>query len=143
MADQGIEFRMRLGRRFRRVALDEGPEQILVVGERDTDEIEEQREGERHPCWRNVAGMDVVNRIAEALFPGLARIGGEELLIFVDRLGDDAEGELLRLRSEEHTSELQSLMRISYAVFCLKKKKYLTYNTIYNIYIPLLSTIYL
>src|SRR3546814_3695580 len=28
-----------------------------------------------------------------------------------------------RLRSEEHTSELQSLMRISYAVFCLKKKK--------------------
>src|SRR3546814_8391569 len=29
----------------------------------------------------------------------------------------------LRSRSEEHTSELQSLMRISYAVFCLKKKK--------------------
>src|SRR3546814_8918347 len=29
-----------------------------------------------------------------------------------------------RNRSEEHTSELQSLMRISYAVFCLKKKKY-------------------
>src|SRR3546814_8319283 len=33
---------------------------------------------------------------------------------------DPASGEL---RSEEHTSELQSLMRISYAVFCLKKKK--------------------
>src|SRR3546814_9771907 len=34
-------------------------------------------------------------------------------------------------RSEEHTSELQSLMRISYAVFCLKKKKTSTcYNTI-------------
>src|SRR3546814_4897330 len=30
---------------------------------------------------------------------------------------------ILELRSEEHTSELQSLMRISYAVFCLKKKK--------------------
>src|SRR3546814_7909054 len=29
-------------------------------------------------------------------------------------------------RSEEHTSELQSLMRTSYAVFCLKKKKYIT-----------------
>src|SRR3546814_10189230 len=29
-----------------------------------------------------------------------------------------------RLRSEEHTSELQSLMRISYAVFCLKKKQH-------------------
>src|SRR3546814_5750201 len=35
-----------------------------------------------------------------------------------------------RIRSEEHTSELQSLMRISYAVFCLKKKK--TRNKIHN-----------
>src|SRR3546814_1104242 len=33
-------------------------------------------------------------------------------------------------RSEEHTSELQSLMRISYAVFCLKKKKQQIHNTI-------------
>src|SRR3546814_5288785 len=32
-------------------------------------------------------------------------------------------------RSEEHTSELQSLMRISYAVFCLKKKKHTHANT--------------
>src|SRR3546814_3482288 len=31
--------------------------------------------------------------------------------------------EILAMRSEEHTSELQSLMRISYAVFCLKKKR--------------------
>src|SRR3546814_3022354 len=35
-------------------------------------------------------------------------------------------------RSEEHTSELQSLMRISYAVFCLKKKKTKITNTITN-----------
>src|SRR3546814_10333247 len=35
---------------------------------------------------------------------------------------DQDEGQLVRrLRSDEHTSELQSLMRISYAVFCLKK----------------------
>src|SRR3546814_2150858 len=34
-----------------------------------------------------------------------------------------AEVDGVALRSEEHTSELQSLMRISYAVFCLKKKK--------------------
>src|SRR3546814_2441085 len=34
-----------------------------------------------------------------------------------------AEEEARKKRSEEHTSELQSLMRISYAVFCLKKKK--------------------
>src|SRR3546814_2582645 len=47
------------------------------------------------------------------------------------RAGSDAEGcgrrgfhpGALQGRSEEHTSELQSLMRISYAVFCLKKKK--------------------
>src|SRR3546814_9533902 len=32
--------------------------------------------------------------------------------------------EIIGIRSEEHTSELQSLMRISYAVFCLKKKTY-------------------
>src|SRR3546814_1019806 len=38
---------------------------------------------------------------------------------------------LRRPRSEEHTSELQSLMRISYAVFCLKKKKHTTHPLIY------------
>src|SRR3546814_18377673 len=36
---------------------------------------------------------------------------------------DGDEGAIRAGRSEEHTSELQSLMRISYAVFCLKKKK--------------------
>src|SRR3546814_7458763 len=41
-----------------------------------------------------------------------------ELIVIVDWLR-----RLARTRSEEHTSELQSLMRISYAVFCLKKKK--------------------
>src|SRR3546814_8114508 len=54
------------------------------------------------------------------------RVGGEH------REGEKAGGDpglhgertgLQRGRSEEHTSELQSLMRISYAVFCLKKKK--------------------
>src|SRR3546814_1943026 len=41
-----------------------------------------------------------------------------------------AQWKLLLARSEEHTSELQSLMRISYAVFCLKKKKYMQQNSI-------------
>src|SRR3546814_8121357 len=41
----------------------------------------------------------------------------EGLRRFLAHSGDD-----VRQRSEEHTSELQSLMRISYAVFCLKKK---------------------
>src|SRR3546814_6540145 len=46
---------------------------------------------------------------------GLARLTGE------GDLADRVQA-ALALRSEEHTSELQSLMRISYAVFCLKKK---------------------
>src|SRR3546814_10050266 len=40
--------------------------------------------------------------------------GGDSLIPAMD--------EIMRGRSEEHTSELQSLMRISYAVFCLQKK---------------------
>src|SRR3546814_1427351 len=43
---------------------------------------------------------------------------GEEALAIASEQAPD-----LMLRSEEHTSELQSLMRISYAVFCLKKKQ--------------------
>src|SRR3546814_4821565 len=42
-------------------------------------------------------------------------------------------------RSEEHTSELQSLMRISYAVFCLKKKKPIKF-TLYRIHFSHHST---
>src|SRR3546814_5591727 len=41
----------------------------------------------------------------------------------VGRTELDRRLDIPKLRSEEHTSELQSLMRISYAVFCLKKKK--------------------
>src|SRR3546814_6747914 len=37
--------------------------------------------------------------------------------------GSNVAAPVFKARSEEHTSELQSLMRISYAVFCLKKKK--------------------
>src|SRR3546814_4443842 len=47
-------------------------------------------------------------------FTDLAEISPEDLMALVT---DDKD-----TRSEEHTSELQSLMRISYAVFCLKKK---------------------
>src|SRR3546814_3954057 len=53
-----------------------------------------------------------------------AEIGGDARAVGEDPSPDHrARGETLRTdRSEEHTSELQSLMRISYAVFCLKKK---------------------
>src|SRR3546814_7885004 len=56
------------------------------------------------------------------LFPVLC---GNPHLAFQQGHGADA---AFHARSEEHTSELQSLMRISYAVFCLKKKK-TKYNT--------------
>src|SRR3546814_10049332 len=48
--------------------------------------------------------------------------GTVQNLVDLDRWPGN-EGKRYGLRSEEHTSELQSLMRISYAVFCLKKKK--------------------
>src|SRR3546814_10903451 len=52
-----------------------------------------------------------------------------ELITIGHRVGIDGEAlaktsRLVAKRSEEHTSELQSLMRISYAVFCLKNKKH-------------------
>src|SRR3546814_8860707 len=54
-------------------------------------------------------------------------------LLSAPRLGplDDLAARELEVaaRSEEHTSELQSLMRISYAVFCLKKKKHQPHET--------------
>src|SRR3546814_1875595 len=66
------------------------------------------------------AMIDKLNKPYEHLgWPGGDRMGA-------DGPGDDRNGLVLLaigLRSEEHTSELQSLMRISYAVFCLQKKK--------------------
>src|SRR3546814_8931807 len=53
--------------------------------------------------------------------------------------GEITSGGFSQTRSEEHTSELQSLMRISYAVFCLKKKKN-TRTTTYLIQIQLYTT---
>src|SRR3546814_4732602 len=54
----------------------------------------------------------------------LGEFGGKRMMPtpkgLIYQLGD---GAMILIRSEEHTSELQSLMRISYAVFCLKKKK--------------------
>src|SRR3546814_5447949 len=53
----------------------------------------------------------------------LATVGTWMILAYASRYSS-----LASIRSEEHTSELQSLMRISYAVFCLKKKKTLITN---------------
>src|SRR3546814_3954764 len=87
------------------------------------------RDGGARPACRTEVRRDGV--AGPAGIPGVVGIlrradiiGGEE--VAVDGLGVDrgAAGfsRTIDERSEEHTSELQSLMRISYAVFCLKKK---------------------
>src|SRR3546814_7243726 len=64
----------------------------------------------------------VVRRLADFGTDGDDDVGlGDD---FVTDVGEQVrEGAVFDARSEEHTSELQSLMRISYAVLCLKKKK--------------------
>src|SRR3546814_2573874 len=53
-----------------------------------------------------------------------SRTSGENVFVlFMAPFSQELEPPQIPGRSEEHTSELQSLMRISYAVFCLKKKK--------------------
>src|SRR3546814_6899570 len=80
--------------------------------------------------------------LVDALTAWLNRRGASELedrfAIRLDRLTQaigrvDRDTLVILERSEEHTSELQSLMRISYAVFCLKKKKTQYTNTNDNI----------
>src|SRR3546814_2910805 len=63
---------------------------------------------------RDILSVATVGGIARGLEPGA--------LAVPDQIIDYTYGRK-NTRSEEHTSELQSLMRISYAVFCLKKKK--------------------
>src|SRR3546814_1314968 len=84
--------------------------------------------------WRVPADGEFGRRFGTTGRPRHSRHVGSQRTDIADRidlvesqgiLADRRHGErhvLQSLRSEEHTSELQSLMRISYAVFCLKKK---------------------
>src|SRR3546814_10819192 len=66
-----------------------------------------------------------VREHSDAHVPVILALGRQEVenhTVSVRRLGEKGQRVLPLERSEEHTSELQSLMRISYAVFCLKKK---------------------
>src|SRR3546814_7247904 len=84
---------------------------------------------------RQVEARQEVRLEHHAERPGIGRFGLQvqvtargDVRLCRGRIGDDTDrpcGSALR-RSEEHTSELQSLMRISYAVFCLKKKHIIT-----------------
>src|SRR3546814_9420819 len=66
------------------------------------------------------ASQPVKGPVAAALIVSAALLANQSWVLASVAL---ALAGLVLLRSEEHTSELQSLMRISYAVFCLKKKK--------------------
>src|SRR3546814_2265474 len=84
--------------------------ELIKRGIDSTDQWIVERSGIR---FRHIAseGETTVSLAVEASRKALANSGQT-----ADSVG------LIILRSEEHTSELQSLMRISYAVFCLKKK---------------------
>src|SRR3546814_6711421 len=97
----------------------------------DVREVRHEREGYYHTLVRvSVQGRDGERSVAGTLFSNRTPRLVEMFGIKVEA---DLEGNMLYIvnedkpgfigRSEEHTSELQSLMRISYAVFCLKKKK--------------------
>src|SRR3546814_5681772 len=92
---------------------------ILVIGEPGHDII---------PELYPVAGEPVIDKPGKGAFYNtelsdlIEKHGISQLIVcgVTTEVCDAADDEL---RSEEHTSELQSLIRISYAVFCLKKKK--------------------
>src|SRR3546814_2893548 len=79
----------------------------------------------RQPIGRKDKGMEIESEreIFVPCGPNVSRCPDAAALGILDPQHDGTgPKELLGPRSEEHTSELQSLMRISYAVFCLKKK---------------------
>src|SRR3546814_2400156 len=93
---QAIVEKLRIGRRLRRVARIANVEADIGI------------EADIAQCTADLFFAPDKDRMAK---PRIAEgDGGADDALF------------LALRSEEHTSELQSLMRISYAVFCLKKK---------------------
>src|SRR3546814_1436203 len=70
---------------------------------------------QRHQRFRDIAAAELAEVAALVRHgPETVGLGAHALLTAFKNAS---------IRSEEHTSELQSLMRISYAVFCLKKKK--------------------
>src|SRR3546814_8527494 len=86
------------------VILEAGPETYIQTASRDGAYIVEKRDGGSFEHFRALRSNDNL-RLAER---------NNDLFDFE---------EVREVRSEEHTSELQSLMRISYAVFCLQNKK--------------------
>src|SRR3546814_10074558 len=83
---------------------------------------------------RIMSRLRIIPGVEKRLFVGLPRVVHHPATGLADEQPQDR-----WQRSEEHTSELQSLMRISYAVFCLKKKTTTTHITpFYDIHFYLL-----
>src|SRR3546814_3448019 len=70
--------------------------------------------------------LELAGLVDQTFVRARQQYGGAAWSTMVVKLLEDALATDLRARSEEHTSELQSLMRISYAVFCLKQKIIIT-----------------
>src|SRR3546814_3331745 len=97
------------------------PKQVVIIGGGDCGTL---REVLRHPGVESAVQCDIdeqVTRMSEKYFPELCESNDDPRarLLFDDGIAYMANR---APRSEEHTSELQSLMRISSAVLCLKKK---------------------
>src|SRR3546814_3608978 len=101
------------------------------MGEKLLGKLQAAQMGERRGQWRPAEHRrarlwNLPPRAAEAFDQHVASALVELAVLLDDILRPVDRGHrcgLDRRRSEEHTSELQSLMRISYAVFCLKKKR--------------------
>src|SRR3546814_4765421 len=87
------------------------PIMVTIYPERDTPAVLKEFVSAFHPLLIGLTGSPA------AVAATLSRFG-----IHASRQQRDGSSAYLMDRSEEHTSELQSLMRISYAVFCLKQK---------------------
>src|SRR3546814_6322440 len=98
------------------------PQSVQLTKQTATTDVRRQRQQLR---WNVLKHR--LQRFGDTRQPGfVTRIG---LGIARRKPGDLASVQFFVRRSEEHTSELQSLMRISYAVFCLKKKKRQQFTT--------------
>src|SRR3546814_1638454 len=84
--------------------------------------------------FRSVAGLAGVDQLDQVLDVAIEEVDADHAALAEAALIAEVEavGGFRVERSEEHTSELQSLMRISYAVFCLKKKKNTQHNSDHN-----------
>src|SRR5438309_8663080 len=91
MSDELVQLRIAFRRQRWIVAPEEAPDRAAVADAGAAGGVEQQREADRQPRLRHLAGMDVVARVAELLVDLLRRVEGQRLVIFIHGAGDDAE----------------------------------------------------